>query len=60
MENPNNKVIKMWIKALGHFAMKKGVLYTWYAHYEDGHKRVSDDKIQEYTRGNETGCYLNK
>ena len=43
MANPDKKVIEMRIKAHAHFAMKKRVLYTWYANYEDGHESVSDD-----------------
>ena len=43
MANPDNKVIGMRIKAYAHFAMKKRVLYTWYANYEGGHESGSDD-----------------
>ena len=30
-------------KVYGHSAMKKRAEYPWYARYEDGHERVTDD-----------------
>ena len=43
MAKAEKEVIEMLIKARGHSAMKKKALYTWYARYENGHQRVTDD-----------------